>query len=109
MRAIGLCLLWIDFGKRSWFCSDGQELFRHSAGACVGDGRVAANECRCSADRFQGRNGSMSAGALPPASAQLCKYHVSHKRGLSFPKRNVANSENSMAAKRPLHNAPEPK
>jgi hypothetical protein len=34
--------------------------------------------------RFQGRNGWMSSGALPPATAQFSKYHVSHRRGLIF-------------------------
>jgi hypothetical protein len=32
----------------------------------------------------------MSSGALPPASAQLSKYHVSHRRGLSFQRASVA-------------------
>ncbi len=50
----------------------------------------------------------MSSGAFPPAAAQLSKYHVSHSRGLIFQWASVANSENIVAAKRPLHKEPEP-
>src|SRR5579871_6113589 len=63
---------------------------------------------RCSADRFQGKNGVLSAGAQPPLSAQLCRNHVSHFRTFSRPSVTVANSVNSIAASRPLHKAPEP-
>ena len=66
------------------------------------------NSARRSAERFQGRNGRMSSGALPPAAAQLSKYHVSQRRGLSFQWASVAKSENIVAAKRPLHSEPEP-
>ena len=62
-----------------------------------------ANAARRSAERFQGKNGSMSSGAFPPAAAQLSKYHASHSRGLSFQWVSVANSENIVAANRPLH------
>ena len=50
----------------------------------------------------------MSVGVLPPNAAQLCKYHSSHRRGLICQSFKVANSENNAAAKRPLHNEPEP-
>ena len=50
---------------------NGQELFAGS-----GD-EATAKVARCSGDSFQGRKELMSAGAFPPASAQLCKYHVS--------------------------------
>src|SRR5665213_860346 len=63
---------------------------------------------RVSTDIFQGKNGSMSDGAWPPFSAQLSRYHVSQVRTLSFARLNVANREKSVAASRPLHNAPEP-
>ena len=62
-----------------------------------------ANAARRSAERFQGKNGSMSSGAFPPAAAQLSKYHASHSRGLSFQCVTVANSENIVAASRPLY------
>src|SRR5580700_10595645 len=81
---------------------NGQELFGGS-----GDGS-AAKVARCSGDRFQGRNELMSAGTRPPASAQLRKYHDSQRRGFSFHSAKVAKRENSIAAKRPLHNAPDP-
>ena len=67
-----------------------------------------ANAARRSAERFQGRKGWMSSGAFPPAAAQLFKYHISHRRGLRFQRASVANSENIVAANRPLHNEPEP-
>ena len=50
----------------------------------------------------------MSLGALPPAAAQLSKYHKSHSRRLIFQCASVANSENIIAASRPLHNEREP-
>jgi putative transposase len=49
----------------------------------------------------------MSSGAFPPDAAQLSKYHVSHRRGLSFQWASVATIENIAAASRPLHRAPE--
>ena len=63
---------------------------------------------RHSIERFQGKNGSMSVGALPPDAAQLSRYHNSHSRGLRPHNFNVAVSENIIVAKRPLHSAPEP-
>ena len=59
-------------------------------------------------DRLQGRNGCMSCGAFPPAVAQLSRYQRSQRRGLICHSFRVAKIENSMAAKRPLHSAPEP-
>ena len=50
----------------------------------------------------------MSVGTWPLASAQLCRYQVSQQRGFKFYRSKVAKSENSIAVKRPLHNAPEP-
>ena len=44
----------------------------------------------------------MSLGAWPLASAQLCKYHRSHSRGLICHSLSVAKMENSAAAKRPV-------
>src|SRR3989304_4203301 len=41
----------------------------------------AASVQRRSSERFQGKNGSISSGAFPPAAAQLSKYHVSHTPG----------------------------
>ena len=67
-----------------------------------------ANAARRSAERFQGKNGWMSSGAFPPASAQLAKYHVSHRCRLSLQWASVANNENILAANRPLHNEPDP-
>ena len=58
-----------------------------------------ANAARRSAERFHGKNGWMSSGALPPAAAQLSKYHVSHNRGLRFQWASVAISENMAAAR----------
>src|SRR5208282_309619 len=69
-------------------------------------GTPSAN--RRSSERFQGRNGWISSGAFPPAAAQPSKYHISHRRGLSFQRTSVAKSENIIAAKRPLHKEPEP-
>jgi hypothetical protein len=66
-----------------------------------GDVACSANSARRSEERFQGRNGRMSWGALPPAAAQLAKYHVSHNRGLIFQCASVANSENIIAASFP--------
>ena len=63
---------------------------------------------RVSWDMFQGKNGLMSAGAWPPFSAQLCRNQVSHLRTLMLDSLRVANREKSIAASRPLHNAPEP-
>src|SRR5215213_3427493 len=63
---------------------------------------------RFSTDISHGRNGLISDGTRPPFSAQLSRYHVSHVRTLSFAIVNVANREKSIAASRPLHNAPEP-
>src|ERR1700674_1434573 len=73
-----------------------------------GSGEGRRSWARLSSDRFHGRKGSMSVGAWLPASAQLCRYHCSHSRGLSCPSWRVATSEKSVAARRPLHNAPEP-
>ena len=67
-----------------------------------------ANSRRFSADIFQGKNGLMSDGAWPPFSAQLFRYHVNQVRMLIFARPKVANREKSIAASRPLHNAPEP-
>jgi hypothetical protein len=50
----------------------------------------------------------MSSGAFPPAAAQLSKYHLSQRRGLSSQWANVAKSENIVAAKQPLHKEPDP-
>src|SRR5216683_7727041 len=53
----------------------------------------SARALRCSSVRFQGRNPAMAAGAWPPASAQLVKYHCSHLRGFNFHSFNVAKIE----------------
>jgi hypothetical protein len=58
---------------------------------------------RRSSERFHGKNGWMSSGVFPPATAQFSKYHVSHRRGLIFQRASVANSENIIAANWPLH------
>src|SRR4051812_12830419 len=63
---------------------------------------------RFSAVIIQGKNGVISEGTWPSFSAQLSKYHVSHVRILIFAMVKVANREKSVAASRPLHNAPEP-
>lgn len=73
-----------------------------------GAGIDAPSANRRSSERFQGQNGWMSAGGLPPAVAQLSKYQVSHDRGLIFQWAKVANRENIVAASRPLHREPEP-
>src|SRR4051795_7031655 len=67
-----------------------------------------ANSRRLSSDIFQGKNRSMSDGTWPPFSAQLSTYWVSQVRILSLAIANVANRKKSIAASRPLHNAPEP-
>ena len=74
----------------------------------VGTGAKTPNARRRSTERFQGRNGRISSGAFPPAAAQLSRYHVSHRCGLSFQWASVANSENIAAANWPLHREPEP-
>ena len=93
-------------GEKAW--RQARDRQRHevlgAAGVVVG----MANAAPQSAERFQGKNGSMSAGAFPPAAAQLSKYHVSQRRGLSSQRASVANSENIAAARRPLHGEPEP-
>ena len=81
---------------------------RQDVSAVDGDVARSANATRRSGERFQGKNGWMSSGAFPPAAAQLSKYHVSHNRGLIFQWASVANSENIVAASRPLHKEPEP-
>src|SRR3954469_12904024 len=63
---------------------------------------------RFSSDIFQGKNGPMSDGTRPPFCAQLSRNHVSQLRMLILARVNVANREKSIAASRPLHNAPEP-
>ena len=75
-----------------------------AAGAVTG----APNADRRSPEKFHGKNGWISSGTLPPAAAQLSKYHVSHSRGLSFQWASVAKSENIVAANWPLHSEPEP-
>src|SRR5487761_2293592 len=65
-----------------------------------------ASARRFSPDIVQGKNGAMSAGTWPPFSAQLSRYHVSQVRTLSLAMVTVANREKSIAASRPLHNAP---
>jgi len=75
------------------------------SGGTIADGM--ANACRCSAGMFQGRNRLTSAGAWPPASAQLCKYHANQLHTFSPHICKVANSENSIAASRPLHSEPD--
>ena len=84
---------------------DGQ---RQEVSAVDGDAACSANAARRSGERFQGKNCWMSSGDLPPTAAQLAKYHVSHKRGLICQCASVANSENIVAASRPLHNEPDP-
>jgi hypothetical protein len=68
----------------------------------------APNADRRSPERFHGKNGWMSSGAFPPAAAQLSKYQVSHRRGLTSQQASVAKSENIAAANCPLHSEPEP-
>src|SRR3954451_24387303 len=63
---------------------------------------------RFSSDIFQGKNGPMSDGTWPPFCAQLSRNHVSQVRMVIWAMANVANREKSIAASRPLHNAPEP-
>src|SRR3954452_6365865 len=63
---------------------------------------------RFSSDIFQGKNGPMSDGTWPPFCAQLSRNHVSQVRMLILARVKVANREKSIAASRPLHNAPEP-
>src|SRR4051812_42031678 len=77
---------------------DGQEL---SSGS-------RAISRRLSSDIFQGKNGPMSDGTWPPFCAQLSRNHVSQVRMLIWAMAHVANREKSIAASRPLHNAPEP-
>jgi hypothetical protein len=48
---------------------------------------------------FQGKNEVTLAGAFPPASVQLSKYHLSHRRGLIPHIGSVAKSVNIIAAK----------
>src|SRR5262245_28936236 len=57
---------------------------------------------------FQGKNRSISSGTWPPFWAQLSRNQVSHLRQLIFTIFRVASREKSIAAKRPLHNAPRP-
>src|SRR3954454_10309293 len=63
---------------------------------------------RFSCDIFQVKNGPMSDGTRPPFCAQLSRNHVSQVRMLTLAMVKVANREKSIAASRPLHNAPEP-
>src|SRR3954453_1933386 len=63
---------------------------------------------RFSSDIFQGKNGSMSDGTWPPFCAPLSRNPVSPVRMLILAMVKVANREKSIAASRPLHNAPEP-
>src|SRR5215210_6853340 len=60
---------------------------------------------RFSSDIFQGKNGPMSDGTPPPFCAQLSRNHASQVRMFILARVNVANSEKSIAASRPLHNA----
>src|SRR4051812_12641232 len=78
-----------------------------------GEGQELSSGSRAIARRFssaifQGKNGLMSAGTWPLFSAQLSRNHVSQVRMLIWAIVNVANREKSIAASRPLHNAPEP-
>ncbi len=64
-----------DLQIRAW---GGSLRLRHYGGLSIPDGvnqdvsLVVPPSCaRRSSDKFQGRNGSMSAGGLPPAAAQL--------------------------------------
>ena len=70
-------------------------------------GRLA-NSWRRWAGRFQGRKLSISAGGLPPAAAQLCKYHANQRRGFKSQRLSVATIENIAAVKQTLHSEPEP-
>ena len=54
----------------------------------------APTATRRSPDRFQGKKGWMSSGALPPAAAPLSRYPVSQQRGLSYQWARVADKEN---------------
>lgn len=81
---------------------------RQDVSAVDDDADRSANAARRSRERFHGKNGWISAGVFPSASAQLSKHHVSHNRGLISQRASVANSENIIAASRPLHNEPEP-
>src|SRR4051794_30980681 len=67
-----------------------------------------ASSRRFSPDMARGRRDATPRGACPPLAAQLCRYHVSHLRMFNFATVKLANRENSAAASRPLHNAPEP-
>jgi hypothetical protein len=69
---------------RSYRPSGDRDRHHHEVSAMEGVVVLMANAARRSAERFQGKNGWMSAGSLPPAAAQLSKYHVSHNRGLIF-------------------------
>ena len=72
------------------------------------DGGPSDQARRWSSDRFHGNHASGFSGPWPPASAQAVKYAVSQVRGLSPHNASVCNSENSIAASRPLQTAPEP-
>src|SRR3954467_3628237 len=86
-------------GPSGWIASgEGQEL---SSGS-------RAISRRFSSDICQGKNGPMSDGTWPPFCAQLSRNHVSQARMLILDRVHVANKEKSIAASRPLHNAPEP-
>jgi hypothetical protein len=50
----------------------------------------------------------MVSGDLPPASAQACRYAVSHASGLSWFISSVSMIVNIMAASMPLQTAPLP-
>src|SRR6266481_4031425 len=83
-----------------------QEVFRWSAG--IAGGTFAVSALLCSGERFQGKKGRMSSGALPPAAAHFSRNACSQVRGFHPHICTVAMIENIMAARRPLHSAAEP-
>src|SRR5207247_986222 len=99
---------WLVEGATVWLLSRGQAQVWAQLVSGFDGGIPIRSFARMSSDRFQGRNGSMSFGTWLPASAQLCRYQLSHRRGLICPSLSVAKIEKRVAARRPLHRAPEP-
>src|SRR4051794_24608688 len=70
--------------------------------------RSRASARRRSGDIVHGKNDAASDGTRPRSSAQWFRNSVSQLRTFPPAMLNVANNEKSIAASRPLHNAPDP-
>lgn len=71
-------------------------------------GRLWRRKLTAFGGRVPGEEGATFEGALPPASAQLCRCQLSHSRGFRPLRVSVAMIEKCIVAKRPLHRDPEP-